>query len=363
MYKPDLARTCCKQVSIRLEVDKFVLGKSAKKMLRRLVLRELVAKDRGGDKGTGKMEEDQLWGKGKAKGKYSRPTSLREYFEVIERRVDPVEAQDPNHQRRWKNALDVRNSSYTKGKDPYLPPTAPQPPLVPPGHHQTHHLKTKLVSPEATPEKYAIFRKYQMTIHGEREDQVSNIQAFKRFLCDSPIDSGPFAVISSESEKESQFGLHHLEWYLCDRSTNQQDKLIGVSVLDVLPKCLSSVYFFYDPEYEQRFQLGKLSALKEILLAQELRRTGGERFKHLQYYAMGFYVHNCQKMRYKMRYRPSEILDVVSMRQATIAMRCEAHCILTDGWMDTRHTEQGQLCLGLGYSSSTRRWASIRFSA
>ncbi|CAN0544511.1 unnamed protein product, partial [Ectocarpus sp. 8 AP-2014] len=39
-------------------------------------------------------------------------------------------------------------------------------------------------------------------------------------------------------------------------------KLIAVGVVDVLPKCLSSVYCFYDPDY-RALALGKLTALKE----------------------------------------------------------------------------------------------------
>ena len=40
-------------------------------------------------------------------------------------------------------------------------------------------------------------------------------------------------------------------------------KLVAVGVLDVLPSGVSSVYFFYDPDYKH-LSLGKFSALKEI---------------------------------------------------------------------------------------------------
>ena len=39
------------------------------------------------------------------------------------------------------------------------------------------------------------------------------------------------------------------------------DKLIAVGVLDILPRCVSSVYFFYDPDYSF-LSLGVYSALR-----------------------------------------------------------------------------------------------------
>lgn len=74
--------------------------------------------------------------------------------------------------------------------------------------------------------------------------------------------------------------------------------LIGVGVIDVLPSGVSSVYFFYDPDYSQ-LSLGKLSALKEI---EYCRKRG------LEYYYLGFYIHDSPKMKYKGEYQPAELL-------------------------------------------------------
>lgn len=71
-----------------------------------------------------------------------------------------------------------------------------------------------------------------------------------------------------------------------------------VSVIDVLPRYLSSVYCFYDPRY-QHLSLGVYSALREIQLAREYG---------VPYYVMGFYIHTCPKMRYKAQFRPCELL-------------------------------------------------------
>lgn len=61
-------------------------------------------------------------------------------------------------------------------------------------------------------------------------------------------------------------------------------KLIAVGVLDILPKCLSSVYLFYDPDYAH-LALGKVSALREIALVLQLQRKAG--FHECQWYYLG----------------------------------------------------------------------------
>jgi arginyl-tRNA--protein-N-Asp/Glu arginylyltransferase len=75
-------------------------------------------------------------------------------------------------------------------------------------------------------------------------------------------------------------------------------KLIGVSVVDVLPDGLSSVYFYFDPDHKSR-GLGTYSALIEI---QETLRLGKN------YWYLGFVVAECQKMAYKMKFKPQERL-------------------------------------------------------
>lgn len=78
---------------------------------------------------------------------------------------------------------------------------------------------------------------------------------------------------------------------------------VQVGVVDILPTCLSSVYCFYDPDF-RHFSLGKLTALMEIKWVQQASRFRPD----LRYYYLGFYIHNCQKMKYKGDYAPSELL-------------------------------------------------------
>ena len=71
-------------------------------------------------------------------------------------------------------------------------------------------------------------------------------------------------------------------------------KLIAVGVIDILNKCVSSVYFFYDPAFSF-LNLGTYSALREIELTRRLHQIDPQ----IEWYYLGFYTHECLKMRYK----------------------------------------------------------------
>ena len=81
------------------------------------------------------------------------------------------------------------------------------------------------------------------------------------------------------------------------------DKLIGVNVIDILPNCVSSVYFFYDPDYSF-LNLGTYSSLREIELVRKLNKYNS----NIKFYYMGFYIDSCVKMRYKGNISPSYLL-------------------------------------------------------
>lgn len=92
------------------------------------------------------------------------------------------------------------------------------------------------------------------------------------------------------------YGSFHQQYYL-------DDKLIAVGVIDILPECISSVYFYYDPDYSF-LSLGTYASLREIALARELSKHCPQ----LHNYYLGFYIPTCPKMRYKANVRPSYLL-------------------------------------------------------
>ncbi|KAM6346960.1 arginyl-tRNA--protein transferase 1 isoform 9-T9 [Alca torda] len=155
-----------------------------------------------------------------------------------------------------------------------------------------------------------LFAKYQMAIHkdtpsdcGENEKCREKLQStnhledamiqlyssfrvinkFTRFLCDSPLEAE-----NAPNGPECGYGSFHQQYWL-------DGKIIAVGVIDILPYCVSSVYLYYDPDYSF-LSLGVYSALREIAFTRQLH----EKAPDLCFYYMGFYIHSCPKMRYKL---------------------------------------------------------------
>jgi len=80
-------------------------------------------------------------------------------------------------------------------------------------------------------------------------------------------------------------------------------KLFAVGVLDYTSEALSSVYLFYDPEYEF-LSPGTLCALREIEYCRKISANHDPKFK---YYYMGLYFQDCQKSVYKANFKPSQV--------------------------------------------------------
>ncbi|KAF9957002.1 Arginyl-tRNA--protein transferase 1 [Mortierella alpina] len=158
-----------------------------------------------------------------------------------------------------------------------------------------HRFRTKLEPSSCTDEKHALYVKYQMQIHNDPRSKC-HVRNFTNFLVDTPLTA---TKETTWTEEDPGFGSFHQCYYL-------DEKLIAVSVIDILPECISAVYFFYDPDYSV-MSLGKYSAQREIALAQRLNAQPG--YEELKYYYMGFYIFTCQKMTYKGQFHPSYLLD------------------------------------------------------
>jgi arginine-tRNA-protein transferase len=74
-------------------------------------------------------------------------------------------------------------------------------------------------------------------------------------------------------------------------------RLLGVAVTDVTESGLSAVYTFFDPDERER-SLGHFAILSQIGMARE---------QGYPYLYLGYWIADCDKMRYKSRYRPAEI--------------------------------------------------------
>ncbi|KAI7889687.1 arginine-tRNA-protein transferase [Mucor mucedo] len=230
LYKPDLEKSCCPQYTIRLDATKFNMTKNQKKVLHKF--------------------NRYVIGNCKAELPAKKPANYVQVKSLQDSIHEPEEQEVNEH----KLEIVLEPSSFTK-------------------------------------EKFALYAKYQVSIHHDLEEDVSE-SGFTRFLVDSPL----------KTNNESDFGSFHQKYTV-------DGKLIALAVIDILPKCISSVYFMYDPDYSF-LGLGKYSAFREICLVQEYNK----KFSDLKYYYMGFYIHTCPKMNYKGKYSPSDLLDPVSYK-------------------------------------------------
>jgi len=139
--------------------------------------------------------------------------------------------------------------------------------------------------------EFELYKKYQIVVHNDVPDDL-NMRSFSRFLVTSPLKPKPFP----NKVKGPGYGSFHQQYWI-------DDKLIAVGVVDILPGCVSSVYFFYDPDYRD-LTLGTYGSLREIQLTKHLQT----KVPDLRHYYLGFYIHSCPKMRYKGRLNPSWLL-------------------------------------------------------
>ncbi|OZJ03769.1 hypothetical protein BZG36_03469 [Bifiguratus adelaidae] len=269
MYKPNLKESCCPQYTIRLEAGKFKPSKSQRKLVHKFI-RYLEG---SWEPHNEKMEIDEAQSaeqsqkrpankKGKQKDTKAEIKTGDEFVDLML----TAEQENPAHKRRFRTVFEP--SSFSKAK-------------------------------------YEVYKKYQISVHHDPPSKLSE-RSFRRFLVDSPLKSTAVKTnvrgakfLSHPNHNIGHYGSYHQCYYL-------DDTLIAVAILDILPSCVSSVYFMYDPDYSF-LSLGKYSALREIALVREL----GDllHYTGLQWYYMGFYIQSCDKMRYKAEYRPSEIKD------------------------------------------------------
>lgn len=248
-YKPHMQRTCCPQYTIRLDAKKFNPNKKQRKVVSRWTRYILDGSDEDVDHG---LDTPQSSSK--------KPRKLPSF-----------------------SLLDAIHASEFTYIDPATPPK--------------HRFEVELEPASYTDEKFALYCHYQSNIHKEKTEKQST--SFRRFLVNSPLKT---SRIHYDNEPPpylpKNYGSYH-QLYRLD------GKLIAMAVLDILPYCVSSVYFMYDNTWE-KFSLGKLSALREASLVREMAEYGA---KDMNYVYLGFYIHSCQKMRYKGEYSPSFLLD------------------------------------------------------
>ena len=77
------------------------------------------------------------------------------------------------------------------------------------------------------------------------------------------------------------------------------ERLIGIDLIDILDDGISSIYFYYDPDYS-KYSLGKFSLLNQINFAKQSDK---------KWIYLGYYVQECPSLSYKSEYSPYITLD------------------------------------------------------
>lgn len=134
-------------------------------------------------------------------------------------------------------------------------------------------IELTLGRPIVDEERVELYGRYQSQWHDGT--MAGDTEGYRAFLAESPIRT-------------------------VEMSYRAAGRLLGVGIVDVCPDSLSSVYFYFDPD-ESRRSLGVFSGLCELALAAQWGKA---------YWYLGYYVRECDRMNYKSRFRPCELLGM-----------------------------------------------------
>ena len=134
------------------------------------------------------------------------------------------------------------------------------------------HLKSYVQTPTLSQAHLDLFKKYHLHMK-EKKEWTYN-------------ETTPEHYYQSFVTGHNEFGYEVLYF--------DENKLIGVDLIDILEDGISSIYFYYDPDYSQ-YSLGKLSLYNQIKFAQRSSK---------KWIYLGYYVEDCPSLSYKSEYKP-----------------------------------------------------------
>ncbi|WP_086932345.1 arginyltransferase [Agarilytica rhodophyticola] len=134
-------------------------------------------------------------------------------------------------------------------------------------------VQTLIVDNIDTEEHYQLYANYIEQRHADGDMYPPSVQQYRDFLT-------------------SEWGItRYLEFRI-------ENRLIAVSVCDLLDNGISAIYAFFDPNETKR-SLGVFNILFQTQWAKELK---------LPFVYLGYWISKCKKMSYKVEYRPFQVL-------------------------------------------------------
>jgi len=141
-------------------------------------------------------------------------------------------------------------------------------------------LEVTACKPWATEEQYALLRRYLQARHPGGGMASMDDNDYADMVEQSPVSS--YVIEYREPSADGGRG-----------------RLVGACITDQQADGLSMIYSFFEPEDERRPSLGNFIIMDHILRS----RAAG-----LPYVYLGYWVKGSQRMAYKTRYRPIEVL-------------------------------------------------------
>ncbi len=144
-------------------------------------------------------------------------------------------------------------------------------------------ISAAVTPPVATQEQYALFHRYQRRRHGDGDMALMTFADYRALVEESAADTRLIELRDPDGA------------------------LVGCCLFDTTADGLSAVYSFYAAEQEAR-GLGSVIVMWLIEVARALERP---------YVYLGYWIEECRKMAYKVRFMPMEALGPDGWRELT----------------------------------------------